>query len=203
MARKKQKRQMSSEAKPLPPVKNVKLMSLDVEDTPDLTHFFRREDWVAAVATFVLTTLTFLHHLAPEVTLQDSGELVTGAFNLGVPHPPGYPLWACLGYIWSHVIVPFGNPAWRIGTMSSVTGGLVVGVMTLMMTRSIRILLHSLPWTEAVDEKLNEKLRIHSAASATARPAPISTTLSVVRMRCVVPSWKRITVSMSISGLPP
>ncbi len=154
MAQKKQKKKPVDEAKPLPSVKNEKMMSLDVEDTPDLTHFFRPEDWVAAVATFVLTTLTFLHHLAPEVTLQDSGELVTGAFNLGVPHPPGYPLWACMGYIWSHVIVPFGNPAWRIGTMSCVTGGLVVGVMTLMMTRSIRILLHSLPWTEAVDEKL-------------------------------------------------
>ena len=32
--------------------------------------------------------------LAPEVTLQDSGELVTGAFTFGVPHPPGYPLHA-------------------------------------------------------------------------------------------------------------
>ena len=44
----------------------------------------------------------------------------------------------------------------------------------------------------------------HSAASATSVvPPPRSTTLNVVRMRCVVPSWKRITVSMGMSRLPP
>lgn len=130
------------------------LGTLEVENIPDLSHFFRPEDWWAAIATFVLSTLVFWHHMAPEVTLQDSGELVTGAFNFGVPHPPGYPLWAFFGYIWSHLIVPFGNPAWRIGLMSVFTGGLVVGVMTLMMTRSIRVLLHALPWSDCIEKSL-------------------------------------------------
>ncbi len=120
----------------------------------DAKHFFKREDWWAAAAAFLFSTFVFLRHMAPEVTLQDSGELVTGAFTFGVPHPPGYPLWALLGYIWSHVIVPFGNPAWRIGTMSVATGGLTVGILTLMMTRSTRALLHSLPWTAAIEERL-------------------------------------------------
>jgi hypothetical protein len=127
---------------------------LEVEDIRDASHFFKREDWWAAAATFVFSTLAFLHFMAPEVTLEDSGELVTGAFTFGVPHPPGYPLWALLGYIWSHVVVPFGNPAWRIGTMSAVTGGLTVGILTLMMTRSTRVLLHSLPWAKTIDERL-------------------------------------------------
>src|SRR6202035_4449172 len=39
----------------------------------------------------------------------------------------------------------------------------------------------------------------HSAASTTPAPCARSTTRSVVRMRWVVPSWKRITVSMSLS----
>src|ERR1700730_13670079 len=43
----------------------------------------------------------------------------------------------------------------------------------------------------------------HSAASATGALGARSTTLSVVRMRWVVPSWKRITVSTGISPLPP
>ena len=42
----------------------------------------------------------------------------------------------------------------------------------------------------------------HSAASARAS-RPRSTTRRVVRMRCVVPSWKRITVSTGMSRLPP
>lgn len=119
-----------------------------------IRHFFRREDWVAAAVSFLAATLTFFYYMAPEVTLQDSGELVTGAFSFGVPHPPGYPLWAFLGFIWSHVIVPFGNPAWRIGTMSVFTGGMVVGVMTIIMTRSIRVLLDALPWSDSMDRSL-------------------------------------------------
>jgi tetratricopeptide (TPR) repeat protein len=125
-----------------------------LEARPDTRHFFRTEDWWAAAATFLFSTICFYYHMAPEVTLQDSGELVTGAFTFGVPHPPGYPLWALLGYIWSHVVVPFGNPAWRIGTMSVFTGGLTVGVLTLMMTRSTRVLLHTLPWAKEIEESL-------------------------------------------------
>src|ERR1700722_14049614 len=43
----------------------------------------------------------------------------------------------------------------------------------------------------------------HSAASTTPAPCARSTTRSVVRMRWVVPSWKRITVSTGISRFPP
>ena len=129
-------------------------VSTDAESTATTKHFFKREDWVAALVTFFISAWVFFRHMAPEVTLQDSGELVTGAFTFGVPHPPGYPVWAFLGYIWSHFIVPFGNPAWRIGTMSAFTGALTVGIMTLMMTRSTRVLLHALPWAKALDGRL-------------------------------------------------
>ena len=142
-------------AVPIPaPSAPLTITPADLEGTPSTKHFFRLEDWWAAAATFIFSSLVFLHHMAPEVTLQDSGELVTGAFTFGVPHPPGYPLWALLGYIWSHVVVPFGNPAWRIGTMSVFTGGLTVGIMTIMMTRSTRVLLHALPWAKDIEESL-------------------------------------------------
>ncbi len=113
----------------------------------------RPGDWVVALLASLFSGLAFFHHMAPEVTLQDSGELVTGAFTFGVPHPPGYPLWALLGFVWSHFIVPFGNPAWRIGTLSAVTGAATVGVMALVMIRTIRLLLRSLPWSEAIGER--------------------------------------------------
>ncbi|MCL1856099.1 MAG: DUF2723 domain-containing protein [Kiritimatiellaeota bacterium] len=115
-------------------------------------HFFKWEDWLAAALAFLFSGAFFLYHMAPEVTLQDSGELVTGAFTFGVPHPPGYPLWAFLGYVWSHFIVFWGPPAWRICAMSAFTGAMTVGIMTIMMTRSIRILLHSIPWGQEISE---------------------------------------------------
>src|SRR5271169_1037129 len=87
------------------------------EPPQSLHAFFTPADWIAAAITFLIAGFSFLYYMSPEVTLEDSGELVTGAFNFGVPHPPGYPLWAFLGWIW-RFLVPFGNPAWRICSMS-------------------------------------------------------------------------------------
>ena len=103
------------------------------EPPQSLHAFFTPQDWIAAVITFLIAGFAFLYFMSPEVTLEDSGELVTGAFNFGVPHPPGYPLWAFLGWVWRH-FVTFGNPAYRICLMSVLTGALVVGVLTLLMT---------------------------------------------------------------------
>ena len=128
----------------------------EVVPVTETKQFFKRGDWFVALATFLFSGCVFYYHMAPEVTLQDSGELVTGAFTFGVPHPPGYPIWAFLGYIWSNFLVPFGNPAWRIGTMSVATGAATVGILTLLMIRSTRVLLHALPWTQAIDEKMQQ-----------------------------------------------
>jgi tetratricopeptide (TPR) repeat protein len=137
----------------------------EAEPTESIQHFFKAEDWLTALATTLISGLAFFYYMAPEVTLQDSGELVTGAFTFGVPHPPGYPLWAFLGFIWSHLIVPFGNPAWRIGMMSVVTGALTVGILTITMTRSLRLLLHALPWARAEDERLYHWMALFLSAS--------------------------------------
>ncbi|MEI8350755.1 MAG: DUF2723 domain-containing protein [bacterium] len=135
------------------------------EPSESLRHFFKPEDWITALITTVISGLAFYYYMAPEVTLQDSGELVTGAFSFGVPHPPGYPLWALMGYLWSHFIVPFGNPAWRMGTLSVVTGALTVGLMAIIMTRSLRLLLHSLPWADGVDERLQHWMALFIGAA--------------------------------------
>jgi tetratricopeptide (TPR) repeat protein len=120
---------------------------------PTHEHFFGKWDWIAAGLTFLISLTAFVYFMSPSVTLQDSGELVTGAYNFGVPHPPGYPLWAFLGWVWRH-IVPIGNPAYRIGLMSAFSGALLTGFLTLLMTRSLLTLLRSLPWTENLEESL-------------------------------------------------
>src|ERR1035438_9113715 len=50
---------------------------------------FRKIDWLAMAITFGVVWTVYLLTLAPELTLEDSGELVTGAFYAGIPHPPG------------------------------------------------------------------------------------------------------------------
>ena len=56
-------------------------------------RLFRRADWLAAAITFAAIWTVYLLTLAPELTLEDCGELVTGAYYAGIPHPPGYPVW--------------------------------------------------------------------------------------------------------------
>jgi tetratricopeptide (TPR) repeat protein len=136
------------------------------ESTVRFPRLFALEDWITALVTTIFSGCVFFYYMAPEVTLQDSGELVTGAFTFGVPHPPGYPLWAFLGFVWSHLIVPCGNPAWRLGTMSVFTGALAVGIMTLMMTSTTRLLLRAVPFSASLDSGLVRWIAVATGASS-------------------------------------
>lgn len=126
---------------------------------------FTWQEWVVAGLAFLVSGFAYFYWMVPEVTLQDSGELVTGAFNFGVPHPTGYPFWAFLGWVWRHLI-PFGNPAWRICLMSVVTGAALVGILTLLMSRSILMLLRSSPWGKELSDRQKEWLGLGVGAAA-------------------------------------
>jgi tetratricopeptide (TPR) repeat protein len=50
--------------------------------------------------------------------MDDSGEMVAASWNLGLPHPPGYPFFDLLGHVFSWI--PVGSVAFRFNLMSSV-----------------------------------------------------------------------------------
>lgn len=52
------------------------------------------------------------------MTLWDAGELITVAYTLGIPHPPGTPLFVLLGSAWGRLL-PLGEYAWRLNLMSA------------------------------------------------------------------------------------
>jgi hypothetical protein len=60
---------------------------------------FLRSDFIAAGLVLLITLGVYILTLSPSVTLEDSGELITGAADFGVPHPPGYPLWTMSGFL--------------------------------------------------------------------------------------------------------
>ncbi len=165
----KQKQNNSQPQKPKqPPASPAPAMvnpAVAVPAPEPLPHLFRFRDWAVALATFLIAFGVFVYYMSPSITLQDSGELVTGAYHFGVPHPPGYPLWAFLGWVWRH-IVPIGNPAYRICLFSVFSGALVVGIMTLFMSRSILMLVRATPWAESIDDKLQHWMALLIGASA-------------------------------------
>ncbi len=103
--------------------------------------FFRRVDWSAFWTGFIISLSVYCYTLAPTVTLEDSGELAVASDYLGVPHPPGYPIWTLLTWLFQwvfHFKTYFGqpNPAWSVGLASAFFGALACGVLALLVSRS-------------------------------------------------------------------
>jgi len=108
--------------------------------------FFSRVDWTAFWTATVVCFIVYFFTLAPTVTLEDSGELAVAGDWLGVPHPPGYPIWTMTAWVFTKVFafVKFRgqpNPAWSIGLLSAVLGALSAGLTALLICRSGRDIL--------------------------------------------------------------
>ena len=87
----------------------------------------------------VPTSLAFVLYastVAPTVTSEDSGELITAAYTLGIAHPPGYPLWCILGKLFT--LLPVGTVAYRVNLLSAALGAVAVGVLALIVQRFTR-----------------------------------------------------------------
>ena len=69
--------------------------------------------------SFLVTFILYILTLAPTISFEDSGELVTAAYTLGIPHEPGYPLFTLFGKLFS-LIIPFGSIAYRVNLVSAV-----------------------------------------------------------------------------------
>jgi len=94
---------------------------------------FQTRDWaLAAVVAGVAATLYFIT-AARDIVVGDGAEFITVAAVLGVPHPPGYPLFTMLGHIFS--LLPLGPIPFRVNLMSVVCDSLAVGIVYLSALR--------------------------------------------------------------------
>src|SRR5690348_11867298 len=104
---------------------------------------FRRLDWLTFLITFAAVWVGYYLTLAPELTLEDSGELATGSFYAGIPHPPGYPVWTIYTWLWT-VLLPFGNVAWRVALAEATGGALAAGLLGLLVSRGSSLLMEGI-----------------------------------------------------------
>jgi hypothetical protein len=73
--------------------------------------------------------------LAPGVTLWDSGEFLAAIKSLGIPHPPGTPLYILIGKVWSLVFGSAFGFARSINLLSAVCTAFGCGILTSLFTR--------------------------------------------------------------------
>ncbi|MGA3268178.1 MAG: DUF2723 domain-containing protein, partial [Verrucomicrobiota bacterium] len=123
-------------AKPAPPAKTPAL-------PPPVPPLFRRIDWLILGIVFAVIWAIYLYTLAPELTLEDSGELCTGSYYAGIPHPPGYPFWAIYSWLWT-AILPMGNVAWRVEVGESFGIAMGCGMLALMVSRGSSMLMEGI-----------------------------------------------------------
>ncbi len=105
-------------------------------------HCFARIDWWAFWVAFMVALGVYFYTMAPTVTLEDSGEFAVAGDYLGVPHPPGYPLWTMCAWLFRTIFqAEFRgqpNPAWGMNLLSAVFGALTAAITAMLLSRSGR-----------------------------------------------------------------
>ena len=114
-------------------------------------------DWITAAVTAVLVFIGYFLTLAPDLTLEDSGELAVGSFYAGVPHPPGYPVWTLYSWLFT-VLVPVSNIAYRVGLSSAFAGAISCGLLALITSRGSSMIIESIEEFKGIDRKLENAL---------------------------------------------
>jgi Protein of unknown function (DUF2723) len=121
---------------------------LDEQKPPALPdeplRFFQKTDLWSFGGTTLLVFMVYLFTLAPEVTLGHAGVYITDAMYPGPSIPPGNPVWAIYGWLFTK-LVPFSNVAWRVNLSSAVAGALTCGLIALIVSRVGFMAVENLP----------------------------------------------------------
>src|SRR3990172_10319858 len=80
--------------------------------------------------TSFFSLLVYLFTLVPEVNWGDGAELSLQVYQLGVTHPPGYPVYTLLGKAVNLIVT---NPAAATNLLSALCTALTIGLMSLFI----------------------------------------------------------------------
>ncbi len=125
---------------------------------------FRRIDWITAAVTALLMFLAYWWTLAPDLTLEESGELAVASMYAGVPHPPGYPVWTV--YTWLFTKLPISNIAYRVGLSSAFAAALACGLVGLMVSRGSSMMIEGISELKNIAREWENALCVVSGSVA-------------------------------------
>jgi len=90
-------------------------------------------DYATAFFASVVSLAFYIPLLPTAIPGEDAGELAAAAYVLGIPHPPGYPLWCLIAHVFTWL--PVYTVAWRVALCSAVLASATLGVTTLLAIR--------------------------------------------------------------------
>lgn len=86
--------------------------------------------------TFFISLFTYTATLPKTIFFGDSPEFMASAATLGIPHPPGYPLYAIIGKLFT--FLPWQNLEFRIGLFSALCGSLSLVVFYFLFLKIVK-----------------------------------------------------------------
>jgi len=96
-----------------------------------------RPPYLLAFATFLIVLFIYLATLAPTTAFWDTSEYIAAARVLGIPHPPGNPLFTILAHTWG--LLPLAQSyAVRINLFAAITSAAAAGLWFLVAERWLR-----------------------------------------------------------------
>ena len=91
---------------------------------------------IIAGIVFLVSFLVYYDTMAPTVSFWDCGEFIATSHTLGVPHPPGSPLFLIIGRVFS--MIPFSpDIAFRVNLISVFVSALAVMLLYLIIVKVI------------------------------------------------------------------
>jgi tetratricopeptide (TPR) repeat protein len=106
-----------------------------------------RDRLLYAGITFLIVFVSYILTLAPTLTFWDAGEFITTARILGIPHPPGAPLFVVVGHVFGLIPLPIGFAA-KMGLMSALASS-VAGFFYFLVVSQI---------TDRIDRRMGWEL---------------------------------------------
>jgi hypothetical protein len=112
---------------------------------------------IIALSVFLISLIVLLFSFQRGVPYWDCGEFIATAATMGVPHPPGAPLFTLIGRIF--IMLPFGdNPAVKMNFISVLGSAFTVMFLFLIISETLIL------WKKNV-ETLSDKIIVFGSAA--------------------------------------
>src|SRR3989344_516251 len=96
-----------------------------------------------AVPVFAFFSFLYLLTVSPTIVGFDSGDMVTASALLGVAHPPGYPLYTLIGFLFSKLPIAI-SAVGRLNVMSGLMEAFSLSILFLAIRQATKQTLPSL-----------------------------------------------------------